>query len=140
MAAELFALAKKECIAVWWWDFAPPVKGLYWAPPGLAPLIALDHSLTHNNSLLRTVLAEELGHHFTTADDCLCRTYCNYQDRLSISKAEHKALKWAAEYLMPNRELQKAIKHGIQEKWELAEYFDVTEEMVDFRLGLPREG
>jgi len=136
VAAELFALAKKECIAVWWWDFAPPVKGLYWAPPGLAPLIALDHSLTHNNSLLRTVLAEELGHHFTTADDCLCRTYCNYRSRIFVNKAEYQALKWAAEHLIPADQLAQAVGRGPLERWELAEYFDVTEEMVEFRLRL----
>ncbi len=137
MAAELFALAEQERISVWWWDFEPPVKGLYWAPPGVAPLIALDHSLAHNTPLLRTVCAEELGHHFTTASAAICRTYCNYRDRLFISKAEYRALRWAARYLMPKHKLEQAFRDGCIEVWSLAEWFRVTEEMVRFRLDLP---
>lgn len=136
MAAELFALAEREGVSVWWWDFDPPVLGLYWAPRGVAPLIAIDYSLEHSQALLRTVLAEELGHHFTTAHNAVCRTYCNYRERIFVNKAEYQALKWAAEHLIPADQLAQAVGRGPLERWELAEYFDVTEEMVEFRLRL----
>ncbi len=62
----------------------------------------------------------------------------NYHERLSVGKVEYKAMRWATETLIPIEYLRIAI---LQEKhwtnWVLAEYFDVTIEMIDFRLQLP---
>ena len=133
---EMYKIAERENIDIEWQDFIPPVRGIYWAPTGIPPVIWLDKSLEYNPRLLRCVMAEELGHHFTTTGNCLCRTYFNYRDRLGVSRAEHRALRWAAEYLIPKKNLQKASKSGNDTLWGLAELFDVTEEMMKFRLGL----
>ena len=130
-------LAEREGIEVYFWQFNGGVRGIYWRPQGGAPpAIFLDASLQEFPSLLRCVMAEELGHHFTTTGNCLCRTYFNYRDRLSVSKAEHRALRWAAKYLIPKDKFVMALQNGIRERWELAEHFEVTEQMVEFRLGL----
>jgi hypothetical protein len=138
MPLELFELAKRQGINIEWWDFKPPLEAVYWATPGLPPVIGLSCLLKRSSSAyLRCVLAEEIGHHFTTSNNSVPRTFFHYRDRLEVSRAEYKALKWAALYLMPRDKLLYAIKHGITEKWEFAEWFNVTEEMVDFRLKLP---
>lgn len=133
---QMFNIAEREGINIRWCNFEPPIRGMYWDPIVKRPAIFLDKSLEHNNRLLRCVMAEELGHHFTLDRDCLTRTYFNYRDRLAVSRAEHRAWKWAAEYLVPMDRLVQAARSGVVEKWELADYFDVTEEMVEFRLGL----
>lgn len=136
MSLSLLKLADHEGIKVEYFDFAPPVNGLYWAEEGLPPVIGLDRSLSSNTPLLRCVLAEELGHHFTTVGDRIPKTYYSQSDRLLVSKAEYKALRWAAIYLMPRPELYNAFDNGIISTWELADYFNVTEDMVRFRCQL----
>jgi len=82
-------------------------------------------------------LAEELGHHFTTTGNRFSQPHFRYRDRLLVSKNEYRAVRWAAEYLIPLDKLLYAIHTGIRGIWELAEYFFVTEEMMRFRLNLP---
>lgn len=132
----MYELADQHGINIRWCDFAPPIRGMYWDSAIKPPVIFLDNSLEKNIRLLRCVMAEELGHHFTLDRDCLCRTYFNYRDRLTVSRAEYRALRWAAEYLIPMRQLDKALKKGTDTLWNLAELFDVTEEMMEFRLNL----
>ena len=45
-------------------------------------------------------------------------------------KCEKRADKWAVESLVPRDQLEAAIADGRVEPWELAEYFDVTEELI----------
>lgn len=130
----LFEIAEKENIAVRWWHFVPPIQAIYWAPPDFPPLIGLDWSLARRTRSLKCVLAEELGHHFTSAGVFVARPHLSYAERIWVSKEEHRALKWAALYLMPEKELALALRSGFVEIWELAEYFGVTEEMVRFRM------
>jgi len=138
MPMELFQLAEREGIIIEWWDFEPPLEAVYWAAPKLPPVIGLANSLDYApRAYFRCVLAEELGHHFTTVGCRIPRTYFHYRDRMEVSRAEYRALRWAAQWLIPLDKLVKAFKKGITEKWEIAEYFDVTESMVSFRLSLP---
>ncbi|MEW6245068.1 MAG: ImmA/IrrE family metallo-endopeptidase [Bacillota bacterium] len=135
---DLFRLAEREGIVVEYWDFTPPLEAVYWWSPGLPPVIGLAYSLERQpRAYQRCVLAEELGHHFTAIADAIPRTFFHYQDRLNVSRAEYRALRWAAEYLMPSGELKAALRKGIKESWELATWFDVTKEMAVFRLRLP---
>lgn len=64
--------------------------------------------------------AHELGH---------CE-YGGFYNRYSCfdirAKAERRANKWAYTKLMPVREIKEACRHGFQEIWQIAEYFDVT--------------
>lgn len=45
-------------------------------------------------------------------------------------KYERAADKWAIKKLIPKDELEAAFQKGITEVWELAEYFEVTEDFV----------
>lgn len=138
MPQKLFDLAESEGIIVHWFNLAHPLRGVYWAPDNAPPAIGLDYSLQHNNAECRAVMAEEVGHHYTSSGIFLCRTFFNYRDRLIISKEEYEAITWAALYLMPERKLFQAFKKNITSVWELSEYFSVTEELTNHRLRLAK--
>ena len=84
--------------------------------------IALHNDLTKREE--RSYLSHELGHHMKSAlydktTPCFTRGQC-----------EHKADKWAVHKLIPVRSLHAAFRKGYVEVWQLAEYFDVTEEFI----------
>jgi len=137
MPFSLLKMADDYGIKVEYWDFRPPLEAVYWSFPGIPPVIGLANSLFESRPHFRCVLAEELGHHFTTAGVAIPKTYFHYRDRLEVSRAEYRAMRWAALHLVPLDKLQQAVRWGVCERWELAEYFDVTEGLVDFRLRLP---
>lgn len=135
MPDAMLQLAEDEGIHVEIFDFNPPVRGIYCAE-NTTLIIGLDSSLIGDSPLLRCVLAEELGHHFTTVGCFMPRQFYNHSDRLHISKIEFKAMRWAVNYLMPEDELLDVIGSGLYEPWELAEHFNVIEEFARFRLRL----
>lgn len=139
MPFEMLKIAQAEGIKVEYWDFEPPLDGIYAAGPSIPPVIGVSNRLFECSPRFRCVLAEELGHHYTTTINAIPQTFFHYRDRLEVSRAEYRALRWAAEYLIPKDRLESVIKNGVVHRWELAELFNVTEEMVDFRLGLPKE-
>lgn len=139
MPFEMLRLATSEGIKVEYWDFEPPLEGIYLASPGIPSVIGISKRIFESSPRFRCVLAEELGHHFTTVGDTLPRQFYHYRDRLSVSKAEYRALRWAAEYLMPEDKLREAIRSGCVETWSIADRFNVTEDMVRFRVNLAKE-
>ncbi|MDF2857248.1 MAG: hypothetical protein K0Q87_3099 [Neobacillus sp.] len=136
MPDAMLQLTEDEAIAVEFFDFVPPIRGIYFTEESLPPIIGLDNSLSGDTPLLRCILAEELGHHFTTVGYYIPREFYNYSDRLHISKIEYKAMRWAAEYLVPENDLLDVIGSGLYEPWELAEHFNITEEFAVFRMRL----
>lgn len=72
----------------------------------------------------KVILAHELGHHFRNSFYDISSTY-ELRER-----QEARADRWAVENLVPWDELQKAIDSGHTELYDLAEYFDVTEEFM----------
>ncbi len=137
MPFSLLKFADEQGIIVEYWDFEPPLEAVYWSAPGVPPVIGLSRALFSNRAHFRCVLAEELGHHFTSVGSAIPQTFFHYRDRLLVSKTEYMALKWAALELIPLDKLYEAVRKGVRERWELAEHFDVTEEMIDFRVQLP---
>lgn len=137
MFSGLLKLSEELGIDVEFWDFEPPLDAVYWSVPGAPPMIGISRRLLSTPILLRCVLAEEIGHYFTTVGDALPKTYFHYSRRLDVSRAEYRAWRWAALYLIPLSALIKCLNNGICEIWDLAEYFDVTEQLMKFRLELP---
>ncbi len=74
------------------------------------------------------VLAEEIGHHHTTAGDIL--------DLSSIDnrKQELKARAWAYERLVPFSKVIQAHKSHVTNHYELADFLNVTEDFLDDAL------
>lgn len=99
-----------------------------------SPYIVISESLQKRPLHLRCVLAEELGHYFTSAGIGVPVIHVLYRGRVKLTQDEYRALRWAAQYLIPLNRLIQAIRSGIRQLWELAEYFHVTEELIRFRL------
>lgn len=133
---ELYTVAEEQGVYIVQWNFPDEINGLYFCEEGKQPTIALAERLAEGSSLYRCVLAEELGHHFTSAGNLLPSRYFYRLWRSNIGRGEYKARKWAAEALMPGPMLKTALAAGSCEAWELAEEFGVTNEMVVFRMGL----
>ena len=133
---QLLGIAESENIVVEYKRFTSAINGMYLHMPDCQPVIYLSLRLHSNYRLHRCVLAEELGHHFTSSGERVPKKYHSTQDRLSIDKCEYKALRWAANHLVPEHDLLDVIASGLCEIWELAEEFDVTEEMMRFRMRL----
>lgn len=70
------------------------------------------------------ILAEELGHHYTTSGNILDLT-----DIRNV-KQEKQARNWAYEKLVGLVSLVNAFEKGIRTISEMAEYLDVTEEFL----------
>jgi len=69
-------------------------------------------------------LAHELGH-------CITGSFYNKYSKLDVRlKHERRADKWAIKKLVPRDELIKAINTGIDSRYELSEYFGVTEDFM----------
>lgn len=70
------------------------------------------------------VLAEELGHHYTTVGNILDMT------NISNRKQERQARMWGYDKLIGPRRLIEAYEHGCRDRYELAEYLEVTDEYL----------
>ncbi len=69
-------------------------------------------------------LGHELGH-------CLTGSFYCPDNYFDISgRHEYRANKWAVLHLIPYDDLIDALKRGIDTPWDLAEFFDVTEQFI----------
>lgn len=86
--------------------------------------IGLDYNAIKSKMEERERLAHEIGH-------CVRGAFYNRYSLLDIkSKHEYRADKWAIEQLLPKEDMESAFECGIVEVWQLAEYFEVSEERV----------
>jgi Zn-dependent peptidase ImmA (M78 family) len=136
MSEKLLALADAEGIEVFEWPFVPPINGFYYCDKSSGPVIGIADRIAEGSALYRCVLAEELGHHFTSTGCILPLGYFSRGQRVKISADEYRAHRWAALELMPGEQVRQALEYGCSNRWELAEYFNVTPELVDFRMEL----
>lgn len=79
------------------------------------------------------VLAEELGHHYTTVGNIIDMT--NAQNR----KQERQARLWAYNKQIGLRGIIRAFNHGCSNPHEIAEYLEVTEEFLHEAINCYRE-
>lgn len=133
MPGQLFATAEKEEILVDYCDLPLDVLGAYYNAEGKPPVILLHEKIRHRRTLLRCVLAEELGHHFTTPCDLLLLAR---EKHLVYYKYEKLALLWAAQKLIPPDSLRTAMQEEYFLEHEMAEYFDVTHRFLHTALTL----
>lgn len=102
------------------------IKGLY-----------CDGTVVLNNKLSYTektcILAEELGHHYTTAGDII-----NLADTAN-RKQEYKARLWAYNKLIGLSGIVSAYNAGCRSATDVAEHLDVTEEFLQEALSCYRE-
>ncbi len=94
------------------------LKGLY-----IDNTILLKDGLSYKEK--NCILAEELGHHYTTVGDIL-----NLKE-VSNAKEEQKARRWAYDDRIGLRGLIRGYEHNCKSKFEIAELLDVTEEFLE---------
>jgi Zn-dependent peptidase ImmA (M78 family) len=120
---ELYETAEDYDINIFAYNL-PENKSLSIETENFEYFIGIDEKRMDNSAELRTALAHELGH-------CVQGAFYNRGSKGDlICKHEYKADKWAISQLMPKEEMLNAMKHGYVEVWQLAEYFNVTEDLV----------
>lgn len=79
------------------------------------------------------VLAEELGHYYTSSGDILD------QSKTENRKQEYRARLYGYNIRIGLMGIVQAYEHGFQSRYDIAEYLDVTEEYLDECVGCYRE-
>jgi type II secretory pathway component PulC len=118
MYEELLREAEREGVEVISWSLKGNTKGAYYNG-----VIALGKNIT-TTAEKTCVLAEELGHHYTTAGNILD------QKVISNRKQEIKAKRWAVKRLVSLNNIIKAYEAGCRNQYEMAEYIGVTEDFL----------
>lgn len=86
--------------------------------------VAIDLDKLNTSADEKACLAHELGH-------CMTGAFYSVKTLETRGRMEERANRWAIYRLVPIRRLLNAVKSGITEKWEPADYFDVPESFVD---------
>lgn len=103
------------------------IKGLYC--DGTA---AISNNID-TNAEKACVLAEEMGHHYTSAGNIIDQT--DERNR----KQEFRARMWAYNEMIGLMGIVRAFNHGCHNLYEMAEYLDVTEEYLKEALDTYRD-
>lgn len=98
------------------------LKGLY-----VDNVVTINSNITTNVEKT-CVLAEEIGHHYAS--------FGNILDQRSIlnRKQELAGRRWGYERLVPLTSIVQAHGQGIRNRYELAEYLEVTESFLELAL------
>ena len=86
--------------------------------------IFLDGDRLTTTAQEKSAALHEAGHYATGTTHALDSPFD------LVAKHEHKANKWAVQRALTAEELDEAVASGCTELWELAEYFNVTEEFM----------
>ena len=81
---KLYKLCEDENIQIEWVNFNPCILGLYISDKDIPPTIALNKSIFNDRLKTMEILAEEVGHHFTTNGNFANRLL-HYSDRVRLS-------------------------------------------------------
>lgn len=109
------------------------IEGIYLKLPGINPIIGVHKNLLTDTRKYISVLAEELGHHFTSSGN-LTSECITYSDKLNRSKQEKRARLWASNFLISDNEIIGAILQNINTIYGLSLHFNVTEEIIKYKL------
>lgn len=93
-------------------------KGLY-----LDGIIAINSNI-QSSTEKKCIMAEELGHHYTTVGNIINQSVTENR------KQEEKARRWAVKKIASLNDFINAFEHGARTKEEFAEYMDITDEFL----------
>lgn len=140
---DLLHLCEREGIFVFWRSLDEDGKllGMYFRSPRRnRPIIALNESLTCRVKLARCVLAEEIGHYWCSPMvDHVNAGESAGLEMQALWRDEYRALRMAANLLIPTEALAEAVRRGIFSLHELSEHFQVEEWMVWHKLRVLQE-
>ncbi len=122
MDHKLLDEIEKEDIQIVEINLPNRIRGLY-----SDNIIAINKKLDTASEKI-CVLAEELGHYHTTVGNILD------QSKVENRKQELKARRWAVDKLIRVEQFIDALKAGVRNRHELAEFLEVTEEFIDMAI------
>jgi len=108
----------REGVEVISWSLKGNTKGAYYNG-----VIALCKNIT-TTAEKTCVLAEELGHHYTSCGDIIDTS------KVENRKQEIKARRWAVRKVLPLESIISAYQAGCRNMFEMAEYLGITEEFL----------
>lgn len=106
--------------------FPKTIKALYYEEKNLPPVIAINKNCKMGPSEEACIIAEELGHHYTSCGDLLS----NKTDKTIIRKQEEQARRWAVKRIASLKDFIGAFETGCRSKEELADHLNITEEFL----------
>lgn len=109
------------------WNFHGRVREVY-----LGDSIGIDNSVDHKKQ--RELIAHALGHHFLHQGN---HFYFESKDQFASFKQEHEAQCFAAELLMPRKDLIER-KHLTVD--EISDYFNIPTEFTSFGMDIVLKG
>ena len=120
---SLYDLAEQDNIDVAWFPLqADRSMAIQMADGSCA--IAIDPWKMETLADEATSLGHELGH-------CETGSFYNPFAALDVrQKHENRADKWAIQHLVPRDELSKALAAGHRDTWDLADCFNVSEQLI----------
>ena len=86
--------------------------------------IVLDQTKITSRAEHKTKLGHGLGHAETGS------VYNPWTAYDVVQQHENRADKWNILHQVPEKELREAVRLGYTEPWQLAEYFEVTEDLI----------
>lgn len=108
-------------------------KGLYINIPDIPPTIGISKSIVTDRCKYLSIIAEELGHHFTSIGNLTIESK-NYFEKLQKSKKEYKAKTWAANFLISDEDFVQALYNCISTSCDMCDCFNVTNEILDYKI------
>lgn len=86
--------------------------------------VFLDFTQIPTTRMMRGICLHELGH---VATGALHKVDSPYE---LVERSEYRAKRWSAEQFLTPEDFRTAFRDGCRELWELAEYFDLPEEII----------
>lgn len=123
---KLLILAENKQLEVYERDLRGNTKGLY-----CDGIIGIAKGLNRKEKAVK--LAEEIGHHETTAGDILD------QSSIPNKQQERRARAWGYCYVIPLSKIVEVYHEGLTLRHEIAEYIGVTEEYFQNAIDYYRE-
>ena len=120
---DVYEFAKMRNVEVC--DFKLPLTGaISFMDESGKCAIGIDNSKRYTVAQKKTMLMHELGHCETGAFYNMYTPFC------PRSKCERRADEWAIVHFLPYDSLIKAYRSGLCTNYELAEYFEVSEQFI----------
>lgn len=108
-------------------------SGMYLNIPDIAPVICISKSINNNRCKYLCVIAEELGHYFTTVGNLTVKSQ-NYSEKIQKEKKEKKAKLWASKLLISDKDFVQALYKCIPNQYNMCDYLNVTSEILKFKI------
>lgn len=120
---ELYEIAAREHICIDSFDLGKREALSFMDSDGECS-IAIDQRRIHSSLDEKMKLAHELGH------CCTGSFYNQWATADCRRRHENVADKWAIQRFLSENDLDDAVANGFTEIWQLAEFFDVSEEFM----------